>query len=293
MRILFTADLHLLRATRDQTLKRLQLWIAVCKPEALVVAGDLSSASKAEEVFAALRTCFPEGTIAVCLGNHDFWLHDSVRSDFNSLEEVIASFWEPAAELFEVTLLDVTNCRLGKLSLIGGYGHYDLGFSVPNLQYDGVYVNERHYLSGKPPFDTPMQWRDFQLMPERLDLAEVASKQVERMRTRLLANSEEAVIAVLHTPPYEELLGTPPLTPFTRDYTASPYAFFRAYLGNRAMGELLDTFKDRLQAVVCGHTHRMAGPMDLGGIVGVNVGSDYGDAKAVLYDSGQDRWERL
>jgi Icc-related predicted phosphoesterase len=293
VRILFTADLHLLRATRDQTLRRLEIWVDLYKPEVLVVAGDLSSASKAEEVFASLRACFPMGPIAVCLGNHDFWLHDSVRSEFGSLEQVVAEYWEPAAELYEVTLLDVTSCRLGEVTLIGSYGHYDLGFSVPDLRYEGVRVTEWHYLSGRPPFDTPMRWRDFQLMPEGLNLSEVASNQVERMRARLMAERQEPIIAVLHTPPYEELLGLPSLTQFRPDDTPSPYAFFRAYLGNRSMGELLDGFRDRLLAVVCGHTHRLAGPIDLNGMTGVNVGSDYGDAKAVLYESADQSWRRI
>jgi Icc-related predicted phosphoesterase len=293
VRILFTADLHLLRATRDQTLERLDFWIDQNKPEVLVVAGDLASASNAGEVFDGLRNSFPTGPIAVCLGNHDFWLHDSVRSEFGSLEDVVAHYWEPAAERYEITLLDVGSCRLGELTLIGAYGHYDLGFRVPDLQYEGVRVTEEHYLSGQPPFDSGLRWRDFQLMPAGLNLAEVAADQVKRIRLRLLASREPPMIAVLHTPPYEELLGIPSLTGFDPERISSPYAFFRAYLGNRAMGELLDGFRDRLLGIVCGHTHRMAGPVDLNGVIGVNIGSDYGYAKAVIYDSGRDLWRRL
>lgn len=293
MRILFTADLHLLRATRGPILEKLSLWIRRYEPDAIVIAGDISSATQAEEVFASLRTCFPKGQIIVCLGNHDFWLHDSVRNDFRSLEEVIESFWEPAAELHDITLLDVESDQLDDVAIVGGYGHYDLGFCVPNLIYDGIGVRNEHYLSGKPPIDTPLRWRDFQFMPDGIDLMQVAGNQVDRIRSRIVSSGSSRIIVVLHTPPMEDLLGIPPLHGHVLEESPSPYAFFRAYLGNRAMGEMLDGFRDRLTGVVCGHTHRIAGPKELDGATGVNIGSDYGDPRAVLYDSSLDQWRRI
>jgi len=62
-------------------------------------------------------------------------------------------------------------------------------------------------------------------------------------------------------------------------------AFFRAYLGNRAMGEMLQLYSTRIAALVCGHTHRPVAPADLGGFVGVNVGSDYGAPRGLVLDT--------
>jgi Icc-related predicted phosphoesterase len=293
VKFLFTADLHLLRATREPILERLSGWIRQYKPGALVVAGDLSSAAQADEVFECLRGCFPNGPIAVCLGNHDFWLHDSIREAFKTLDDVIEHFWEPAATRHDVALLDVANESFDGIGVVGGYGHYDLGFAVPSLRYEGIDVRETHYLAGKPPIDTLLRWRDFDFMPAQLDLVEVAARQVDRIRSRLVAAGHSRTIVVLHTPPFEAMLGIPRLHERNLDDPLPIYAFFRAYLGNRAMGEMLEGFQDRLLGIVCGHTHRMAGPIEFGGFFGVNIGSDYGNPRGVLYDTASDIWERI
>ena len=37
--------------------------------------------------------------------------------------------------------------------------------------------------------------------------------------------------------------------------------------------------------MVCGHTHRRAGPLNLAGMIGINIGSDYGAPKGALFSS--------
>jgi Icc-related predicted phosphoesterase len=293
VKILFTADLHMSRATRETILERLDEWVRRFEPGALVVAGDLSTAGQAEEIFAGLRTCFRNGPIAVCLGNHDFWLRDSVRSEFRTLDEVIERCWEPSATRYDITLLEVASMLLEDVALVGGYGHYDLGFRVPRLAYDGISVRNEHYFSGTPPAESFLRWRDFQFMPAGLDLFAVADGQVEGVRSRLKASATARNIVVLHTPPMEELLGIPGLPERPLDDSPSLYAFFRAYLGNKGMGEMLDGFRDRILSVVCGHTHRVAGPLELNGCIGVNIGSDYGDPKGALYDTCSNGWRRI
>jgi Icc-related predicted phosphoesterase len=138
-----------------------------------------------------------------------------------------------------------------------------------------------------------MRWRDFQFMPSGEDLREIAREQVEGVRQRLSESGNSGTIVVLHTPPFEQLLGVPPLSGLRPGSSPSPYAFFRAYLGNRSMGVLLQELRNGLVAVVCGHTHRAAGPMDLGGSIGINIGSDYGVPRAALYCEDSGRFERL
>jgi len=293
VKILVTADTHLLKATERKTLELLRQWVVDQRPDCLVVAGDLSSAAHAEHTLEQFRASFPSGPIVVCLGNHDFWLHDVVRSQFHSLEQVIEHFWIPAAKRFDVTLLDVQSWASNDLTIVGGYGHYDLGFAVPDLAYEGVQVAHQDYLAGHPRVGTALRWRDNQFMPAALDIQALAAKQVNDLRQRLEAAKDSRVLAVLHTAPFEDLLGIvkladrPPLDP------PSEYAFFRAYLGNRAMGDLLLQFRQQLVGVVCGHTHRAAGPLDVGGVTGINIGSDYGDLKGALYFSDTGQFERL
>jgi Icc-related predicted phosphoesterase len=293
VKILFTADLHLVRATHERTLLKVREWITRHRPDALVVAGDLSSAQQAAETLKSLRDCFPKGPIAVCLGNHDFWILDDSRKEFTSLAAVIDRYWAPAAESVDVVLLDQGNLHLQGLTIVGAYGHYDLGFALPGLAYDGVLVVEDDYLRGTPSTSSVLRWRDFQFMPVGGDLREIAREQVEGVRQRLSEAGNSGTIVVLHTPPFEQLLGVPPLSALPASSSPSAYAFFRAYLGNRSLGVLLQESRNSPVAVVCGHTHRAAGPMDLGGSVGINIGSDYGVPRAALFCSDSNQFERL
>lgn len=288
-----TADLHLLRATQDRILERFRDWIARCRPDAVVVAGDLSSASQAEEALEKVRDCFPDGPLAVCLGNHDFWLHDNAREECNALSVVIDRYWVRPAKSLDVVLLDLQNLCLQDVTIVGGYGHYDLGFAVPDLAYSGLRVTEEDYLRGSPFPGSPMRWRDFQLMPSGLHPRQVALEQVQGLKARLLESGDSQVVVVLHTPPFEELLGLPTGDGVRSDSPPSVYAFFRAYLGNRAMGVALREFRHKIVGVVCGHTHRQAGPVRLGGMTGINIGSDYGDPRAALFSSELNQFERL
>jgi hypothetical protein len=263
------------------------------RPDALVVAGDLSSAQQAGETMKILRGCFPEGPIAVCLGNHDFWTLDNSRKESDSLSGIIDRYWVPAAKSFDIVLLDVGNLYLQDMAIVGGYGHYDLGFAVPGLAYDGITVTEEDYLRGSPFANSALRWRDFQFMPSERHLRDIAHQQVEGVRQRLFESRNSRTIVVLHTPPFEELLGVPPLGSAPPDSDPSVYAFFRAYLGNRSMGTLLQEARDNLVAVVCGHTHRRAGPLNLGRTIGINIGSDYGAPQAALYFADSNQFERL
>lgn len=293
MKILLTADTHLLKATAKKTLELLRQWVVNQRPDCLVIAGDLSSAAHADRTLEQFRAAFPDGPIAVCLGNHDFWLHDDVRSQFRSLEQVVEHFWAPAAKRFDVTLLDVENWVSDEVTIVGGYGHYDLGFAVPDLAYAGVQVTQQDYLAGHPRVGTALRWRDNQFMPPALDIQTLAEKQVKDLSGRLQAAKDSPILAVLHTAPFEDLLGIVKLADLRLHDPLSEYAFFRAYLGNRAMGDLLLQFRKQLVGVVCGHTHRAAGPLDVGGVAGINIGSDYGDLKGAIYLSDTGRFERL
>jgi Icc-related predicted phosphoesterase len=293
VKILLTADTHLLKATERKTLELLRQWVGDQRPDCLVIAGDLSSAAHADRTLEQFRARFPDGPIAVCLGNHDFWLHDAMRSQLRSLEQVIEHFWAPAAKRFDVTLLDVENWVSDEVTIVGGYGHYDLGFAVPDLAYDGVQVTQQDYLAGHPRVGSALRWRDNEFMPPALDIQTVAEKQVNDLSGRLQAAKDSPILAVLHTAPFEDLLGIVKLADLRPHDPPSEYAFFRAYLGNRAMGDQLLRFRQQLVGVVCGHTHRAAGPLEVGGVTGINIGSDYGDLKGALYFSDTRRFERL
>lgn len=292
MRLLVTADLHLVRAWRHAVLESLAALIGRSKPDALVVAGDLAIPAEAEVALRELRNIFPSGPILVCLGNHDFWVGPSTENGCSTLEEVIERFWNGPADRYGVTLLDQHNAELHDLTVIGAYGHYDLGFRCPDLRYEGTLVTNEDYLVGRPPTTTPLRWRDFSYMPRELDLASVAQEQVRNLQARLRSIPEKRALVVLHTPPFAALLGIPDISTINLE-APSVYTFFRAYLGNEQMGTMLRREKDRILGVVCGHTHREVSPKDLGGFFGVNIGSDYGEPAAYLFETDTSRLTKI
>lgn len=291
MRILLTADLHLLRATREHTLGIIASWVRRLHPEVMVVAGDIASAAQAAEALLALRRIFSHGGLAICLGNHDFWMHDDARQRYASLDQIVDEDWLPAARQAGVVLLDRGNLELPDLYLVGGYGHYDFGFAVPDLAYGDLMVSEADYLRGRCPEVSALRWRDFQLMPAiQTDPRQVSAEQVTAFERRLVQTGTKPVLAVTHTAPFEQLLGVPRLEAGT---PPPARAFFRAYLGNRGMGVMMQRHLHRLCGVVCGHTHRPAGPVNINGVPGVNVGSDYGSPRAVVYEVEERRFWRV
>ncbi|MBV8212328.1 MAG: metallophosphoesterase [Verrucomicrobia bacterium] len=282
MKLLVTSDLHLVRLWRSIVLTTLAQWVREVSPDALVVAGDVAVATEADTVLRELRRVFPDGPIIVALGNHDFW--GGVAAGCRTLGATVERFWQVPAERYQVTLLDQDNFCSEELTFVGGYGHYDLGFAAPGLRYQGQMVTQEHYLRGRPPIENPLRWRDFDLMPGAAEVLSIAHGQVQGVRSRILAAGSQPIFVVLHTPPFEELLGVPDAS--LLDPESPPIrAFFRAYLGNRAMGEMLRLYSERIAGIVCGHTHRAAGPVDLGGFAGFNVGSDYGVPRGFVVDT--------
>jgi Icc-related predicted phosphoesterase len=290
VKLLLTSDLHLVSQWREVVLSRLREWIKAYRPEGLVIAGDLAVASEANNAFRHLRGIFPNGPIALTLGNHDFWSQPG--EGCRSLSEVIERRWAPAAAQLAIHLLDLENLRLGEITLVGAYGHYDLGFRYPNLRYEGAMVTTEHYLAGQPPIPTRLRWRDFSRMPRDLDLASVAQEQVRILAAKLSLVAEKRALVVLHTPPFAALLGIPDI-PAVNTEAPSVYTFFRAYLGNEQMGALLRREKERIVGVVCGHTHREVTPMDLGEFFGLNIGSDYGEPAAYLFETKTRRLTKI
>jgi 3',5'-cyclic AMP phosphodiesterase CpdA len=149
MKLLVTSDLHLVRAWRATVLEALTQWVREASPDALVIAGDIAVAAEADTALRELRRIFPHGPIIIVFGNHDFW--GGALAGCRSLGETIDRFWRVPADRYNVTLLDQENFDSNELVLLGGYGHYDLGFAVPALRFEGKIVTREHYLRGRPP----------------------------------------------------------------------------------------------------------------------------------------------
>ena len=118
MKLLATSDLHLVPSWRSRVVKVLHGWIRDHHPDAVLIAGDLAVPAEAKTACSELRRCFPNGPIAVCLGNHDFWVGHSARESCRDLAEVVRRYWMPAVEAQQIVLLDCENGRARRINYL-------------------------------------------------------------------------------------------------------------------------------------------------------------------------------
>ncbi len=277
MRILFLADLHWRPLEVSLKENDFKAFLKRNEITAIVVCGDLGN----DTVPAELRRLAGEGVpIAVALGNHDFWRHPE-RRDRLTFEDLTLRHWKPLCDEAGVILLDERNLDLADVTIVGGYGHYDLGFAMQTILSDegsAIPITEEDYLLGGMIGKRGM-WQDVVKMPSGKSLFEEARLQ----RGAIVGRIDEAIVrggrvlVALHTIPFHELNGHEP-------------DFFRAYSGNALLGLelLLKGRAERIELLVCGHTHLPAEGI-FGGMHCVNVGSDYRQLQGIVYDSFMQR----
>lgn len=280
MKILFTADLHLDIPARHPRTGRtafedFEAAIESNRPDAVVVAGDIGSLYRAEEYLPRLRVAAGDVPLAITLGNHDCWLDSSGHGEFPTLEEIVNCFWRPEARFFKITLLDVENLNLGGVTIVGGYGHFDLGLAEPELTIGGTRVTEDVYLSGGMG---GLFWNDFCYIPNcAASLKAEARIQAEGIGRRLNEADSSRLIVVTHTCPWRELNGHP--------LRGNEQDILLAYSGNSLVGEVLEMESKRIEIAVCGHTHRPVREREIHGVRSLNIGADYGVFRGILYDT--------
>jgi predicted phosphodiesterase len=289
MKILFTADLHLniparSRRTGRTTFDAFAESIAQETPDAVVIAGDIGIPDKASEHLVAIRKVVGDLPLICCLGNHDLWVSPSRHDEFGSLADVVKRFWREPARDVGAVLLDNENADLGDVVIIGGYGHFDLGHAIPNLRVAGMIVTERIYLSGGMG---GLFWRDFEYIPNcGSRLQADARDQAAAIAGRLdqAVGTGKRVLVATHTCPWRELNGHP--------ISGGVEDILSAYSGNSLVGAELARRSAAIEFLICGHTHMPVREQSLSGIRALNVGTDYGYFRGVIYDTADQsvRW---
>jgi predicted phosphodiesterase len=274
--ILFTADLHLNIDARSLDGQRiLDVFEGAVKrnnPDAVVVAGDLSTPSKASQHIALIRKAVGDRPLAVALGNHDFWTGNIVGKGFHLLENTISSFWETPCRENGITLLDLENANWGETTIVGGYGHFDLGLAWPDLKIHGKPVTREDYLAGNG-------WNDFRFIPgcaEFLDVNARAQANGIALRLDQAIQTNRRILMAMHTCPWPQLNGHPK--------SGSYSDLFTGYSGNSLVGQEIEKCSSHVEFLMCGHTHYLVKEQRLHGIPSLNVGADYGVFRAVIYN---------
>lgn len=278
--ILFTADLHVnidaISVRGRDILSELKETVERDNPDAVVIAGDLSTPSKAAIHIPWIRNAVGDRPLAVTLGNHDFWTGSVSGKDFHLLENTITEVWEKPCRDNDVVLLDrenaLWNTMAGEIAIVGGYGHFDLGLAWPNLRLDGKRVTREIYLKGD-------RWNDFRFIPGCAEFLKVnAGAQATVIANRLdqAIAAKKRILMATHTCPWPELNGHP------RSGTSSD--LFTAYAGNSLVGKETEKRASHVEFLMCGHTHYRVEEQLLHGIPSLNIGADYGKFSGVIYD---------
>lgn len=276
--VLFTADLHL--DTEPASLGQLKAALAKTRPAVCVIAGDLATADRAADWLAELKKAAGDTQLVVCLGNQDHWLDREKHAAYASPAEVREMIWRPALQAAGIACLDFGNVELDDLVLTGGYGHFDLGMQARDFTLAGQTPSAADYQRGE---FCGLICNDLKYLPNgAASLAREARTQAKGISARLaqaLATGKR-ILLVTHTVPFPAMiprLGSP----------TKPIRFLDAYSGNGLLSRELIPYRDKITLAVCGHTHHHVPLKIINGIPCLNIGSEYGSLRFVLYDASR------
>jgi Icc-related predicted phosphoesterase len=259
MKLVICADIHRDAGSADERIQNL----IVEKPDVLVHAGDLSSYYEGERSLQWLRTNFPDATIAIVPGNHDFYCNRRVP---------MANIINAQSELcrkYDVAYLQERPLALSSgVYLVGSALWYDYSFPMDRF-YDPCELEKGE--------SDNVTWNDMRSIDTGSGNRWWADWMLARLEEQFFMVPEDAkVIFASHFCPHPEL------------NTHKP-SLFGAYSGMVRAGRFLDKLEDRLIAAYCGHTHK---PAKFGKYV--NLGSDYyGPCRYEVLDVGEDGISRV
>lgn len=288
MRLLLTSDPHIATATHFITqsgarfLRSLKMATQIHQPDIVVVAGDIAEARTARFALCALRNAVGDRPLSICLGNHDYWVDRRTWDDYPTYAAVRSDHWiEPCKEL-GITLLDEQNAEFDKFTIVGGYGHYDLGIDLAELKGGYIQtlrnVRDHLYPVGNGPGWSCVDRFYFPHWESNLkSVAQAEACGVEKRLKMAIENNKKLIVAT-HTCAWPELSNRP-LTNTTIDY-------IKAFSVNSSIGKILKTQAKHIDLVVCAHTHFEVKERSISGIDRcLNIGSANSIMHAVLYDT--------
>ena len=109
MKIFFTADIHWVTPWKTQSLQEVERQWIQAEADLLVVVGDLAEGSQARETCKSLRKIAGDKTVAIILGNHDYWIRSKAARKYQEIEEVSEKHWGPATQEYGIHFLENEN----------------------------------------------------------------------------------------------------------------------------------------------------------------------------------------
>ena len=170
------------------------------------------------------------------MGNHDFWLPESLRRrGFTSLD--IIPMYSRVLRIYGGFLLWDSIYETEEFVVVGVPGWYDFSFAPKNLNF-----TRDDYLRG---WFFGFQWNDmlytkFGFPPEKF-----VEINVERLRQQLdyATRLHKKIFVLLHFVPIRDFLR----------YSGDPEDVWNAYAGSQKLGEVILEYGDRISTVFFGH----------------------------------------
>lgn len=234
-KFLFLSDTHLNLAS-DIEKQNLIHNIIKEDPEAILIAGDISSGKSIYEDLLYLSSSIPQHKIYIVLGNHDYH-HSSFKLVHNHIDKLCEKsnvFW----------LTNNKPIELSKYSaLIGAEGWYDggtgYGPKALHITLDSLFIQE-------------LQKNIFSKKITSI-FRSVSYSHTENIIQKLYSviNKYEQIVLITHYPPWEKA---------TKDLKRPLHKFWTAYDTNVNLGKELEKvmkkFPNKKLIVLCGHTHK-------------------------------------
>jgi predicted phosphodiesterase len=241
MKLIVASDIHYDpngHLTAPDEVKEMIQKISLERPDAVILAGDIShGAASFEACLALFKGCrVPVGVLA---GNHDIWMDK--EAGFSS-EELWSYQLESLTIKQGAIWLEKQNMRFGKVGIVGSMAWYDYS-AIDPAQKKSHQPDVLETL--KACFNNDAHWIDWQ-RKDRDVAAELREKTLKRLREMAAQPEIEKIVVVTHVPILEEQM--------ERNPEDAQWGLTNAYFGHLTMGD--EVVKEpKVTAIVSGHTH--------------------------------------
>jgi UDP-2,3-diacylglucosamine pyrophosphatase LpxH len=235
MCLLFCSDIHLDFFRTPDKAKVFGDCLANEKPDAegLIIAGDISIASKLEEHLIQLYSGFKK-PIYFVLGNHDFW-----TSSFKEVNKKVLTLTKKIPDLH--WLQNEGPIKFETFDMVGVSGWYDAYYGNTKST---IALNDWYSIIELMP---GVSYRDLLIQLIR----EEAGKQADVLYKQLKNTTANTIIIVTHVPPYKEASW--------HEGEMSDYNTWLPWMSSASTGAVIDRYAeanpDKSIVVITGHTH--------------------------------------
>lgn len=290
IRFLITADLHYgIKEEVNIGIKNaLKKWKQYSPIDVFIIAGDVAENITLRarqygrnhiEIINLIKNTF-NCPVVFCSGNHDLWTQSKNINSWQIYRELLPKIAEKTHSIY----LDESSFYINNTAIVGTYGHYDYSLAEENISIDGKKLCEEDFkrklfiIKSKHRM---LLWNDKIYLRFKEDDKRVCSSILKGFEARLkhAIEKRDRIIVISHTIPRKEMNA--------HRFKKNPETkFFSAFSGTKKLSEIVEKYNKNHKIIlfVSGHTHLPVEYTIINEIAYVNIGGDYGDPKAFIFE---------